>query len=320
MQTAKPVRMTDKNANAVSLASPTLVTSMIQAPAITEDVHQSGESQPLDRPLIWDNGLPDGANGLSFGVWTGYNRELVDDMSITMPCIVQGGELRMLFYSGAGSSNVGQVDAALFADNGGVPGTTEIYDANAVGFTAVNTGNYYFSRPEVLVTASGLNAMITAPGTYWWSFQVTGNPAENLFWLTAPKIGTQVYLSYPDYGYNRWVPGSTVFGTEYGISFKLTGIPANITHDVGVQAIISPAAGNIQKFIPKATLMNNGLQAETGVQVDMDINRYVPATTPTYYMNEAFTTFPPTGWTQTGHWTSYAYTLPGASSPAARLY
>jgi len=314
----KPIVVNGKQANAVSLADP--ADSRILSPMRTEGTLNTQQTQSPLRGLIWDNGLPDGVNGLSFGVWTGYNRELVDDMTITMPCIIQGGSMRMLTYSGGGSANIVRIDAGLFADVAGVPGTTEIYNADNCAFTAVNTGNTYFSRPEIKVTVTGLSAMITAPGTYWWSFQVTANPAENLFWLTAPKIGSQIYLSFPDYGYNRWTPGSTVFGAEYGISFELTGIPANITHDVGVSAIISPAAGNIQKFIPKATLMNNGIQDETGVQVDMNIDRWVPGSPATYFMNEAFGSWMPAGWTQTGHWTQRAGNAAGGTAPEAYLY
>jgi hypothetical protein len=91
MQTAKPIRIVDKNANAISLAAPIQVTSKLQAPAITDEVQQSGESQPSgERGVIWDNGLPDGVNGLSFGIWTGYNRELTDEFTTTGPVIVQG--------------------------------------------------------------------------------------------------------------------------------------------------------------------------------------------------------------------------------------
>src|SRR5512139_1410012 len=92
MQTAKPIKVTDKEANAVRLASPTLVTSRLQGNTISEENLQMGELLPSDsRDIIWNNSLPDGASRLSFGIWTGFNRELVDEFTITSPQILQGG-------------------------------------------------------------------------------------------------------------------------------------------------------------------------------------------------------------------------------------
>ena len=76
----------------------------------------------------------------------------------------------------------------------------------------------------------------------------------------------------------------------------------------------------VQKFIPEITLINNGIQDEIGVPVDLDINRWIPPVTGTWYMNEAFGSWVPAGWTYYGGWSQSYTSYAGGTSPEARLY
>ena len=128
-------------------------------------------------------------------------------------------------------------------------------------------------------------------------------------------------------------PGTLYYGTTYYwkiVAWDNHGVSASgsiwhftttsCTHDVGVTQIISPTSGAVQIFTPKVSVSNNGNQSEYAVPVHMNISRWVPESPPTYYMNEEFTTWIPTGWTQTGHWTQYSGNQAGGTAPEARLF
>ncbi len=168
------------------------------------------------RDVLYDNGLPDGVNGVSCGAWPGYDREIIDDFVVPAEWQVTGGEYRVLTYSG--TSSIQGTIVSFFQDSGG-PSTTEYASVTAT-ITCTLTGDVYFSRPEILVSCS-FDAVTLSPGTWWVCFQ--SQHTENVFTLTAPVQGSPIYLSYPDQAYPRWTTGITVFGVDYDMAWLLSG-------------------------------------------------------------------------------------------------
>jgi hypothetical protein len=168
------------------------------------------------RDVLFDNGLPNGVNGVSCGVWPSYDREIIDDFTNTESWDVTGGEYRIVtYYSG---TSIDGTNVKFFEDVGG-PSTTE-YATAVADITCTLTGDYYFSRPEILVTCS-FDAITLPAGTWWVCFQPVYS--ENMFWLTADGQGSSIYLAYPEQGYNRWTDGYVVFAAYYDTAFLLTG-------------------------------------------------------------------------------------------------
>jgi hypothetical protein len=170
--------------------------------------------QPMGRALLYDNGPVDGLNGLSCIAGAGLNREVIDEFTNTEEWQVTGGEYSVLVNSG-GSSITGCI-VEFFEDG---PSTVNYATATAT-ISQVLTGNIYFGRPEIRVTCS-FDAVTLPAGTWWVCFQT--QHTENCFSLSAAIVGSPVYCSLPDIGYNRWTPGSTVFGADYDLSWLLTG-------------------------------------------------------------------------------------------------
>ncbi len=174
-------------------------------------------TSPTQRDVLYDNGLPDGVNGLSCAAWPGYNREVIDDFEVPSTWQVTGGEYRILTYSGT-SSIVGTV-VRFFQDTGSGASTTTYAEETAT-ITCTLTGNVYFSRPEILVTCS-FNAVTLAPGTWWVLFQP--QHTENVFTLTSAVKDSSVFLSYPDQSLPRWTDGYVVFAAYHDLAWLLTG-------------------------------------------------------------------------------------------------
>ncbi len=176
----------------------------------------SGTATSSARDVLYDNGLPDGVNGVSSGAWPGYYREIIDDFTNSEEWQVTGGEYRIVTYSGF--TEVTGTIVSFFQDTGG-PSTTEYATATAT-ITCTLTGDIYFTRPEILVTCS-FDTITLPAGTWWVCFQP--QYTENVFTLTAPVQGSPIYLAYPDQAYPRWTEGSIVFGTDYDTAWLITG-------------------------------------------------------------------------------------------------
>jgi len=171
-------------------------------------------------PTLWDNGLPDGRNGLSCTFWAAYplDREVVDDFNNTEPWTVTDGHFRIVTNSGGGPEMIQGVNVFFYQGAKG-PFTTRFATRTAT-FAAYLTGAYYFGRPEIAVDCSFDPVNLTA-GTWWVCFQPVLD--DNCFWLTTVGSGSSVYVSYPDIVYPKWTFGYNVFGAYYDVSFRLTG-------------------------------------------------------------------------------------------------
>jgi len=177
------------------------------------------------RAILWDNGLPDGVNGLSCIYWPSHvplwDRYLIDDFTVPYPgWIVNDGHFRIVTDLGSDPSAIKYVYYYFFKSTGPCVPDTNALTWGGASFSPYFTGNTYFYRPEIAVDCQFTNVTLT-PGEYWVCFQPQMD--ENCFWLTAPKKGCSVFLDYPDIPYPRWTWGFNVFGVEYDVSWRLTG-------------------------------------------------------------------------------------------------
>jgi len=203
------------SASAVTANTNEAATS-IRSIAEQNDAVRTTQTQNMGRGTLYDNGLPDGVNGLSCVAFPGYDREIIDDFVVPVEWQVTGGDYRVLTNSG--TTSIQGTIVSFFQDSGG-PSTTEYASVTAT-ITCTPTGDFYYGRPEILVSCS-FDTVTLSPGTWWVCFQ--SQHTENVFTLTAPVQGSPVYLSYPDQAYPRWTPGSTVFGVDYDMAWLLTG-------------------------------------------------------------------------------------------------
>jgi hypothetical protein len=169
----------------------------------------------------WDNGVPDGRNGVSVGEWPGtFEREVADDFTVDgAGWDILGGRMRLVTYYSATSIDEGK--CFFYADDGDEP-STEVYAE--VEWEVIDdflSGDYYFSRPEIVVDVNWSEEVVLTPGKWWVVFYPIIN--DNPFWLTTGGSGESVYCAYPDLGYPKWTPGINVFGDNYDVCFKLFG-------------------------------------------------------------------------------------------------
>ena len=193
--------------------------------------------------VIYDNGAPDGRNGCSNfeGVLSGtpYDREIGDDF------ILEPGEYPQYrvedvhmsgvwYYSGTYGETIA-LRVRFYADIGAQPAEDPFYDGT-FGLSLENaTGNYYFSRPEMEYGADIDPLILDADVSYFVSIQPTGT-TDNFFHLTAATKNSPIWCTYQEYG-DYWQPGSGIFGDDYDVVFKLTGVGIPEPATLGLLAV-----------------------------------------------------------------------------------
>jgi len=242
----------------------TAIYSVAGTPTMNADADhvRSTLSQPTGKNVSWDNGLPDGRNGVSIGNWPGYTREVIDDIHLSDAQFITDGSFRVITYSGAGPGQITGVTINVYPDSGGTPDPT-VYATRTASFTAALTGSTYFSRPEILYTCT-FDTIVLPPGTWWVGFYPTS--VENIYWLTSTKAGTsEIYLAYPDEGYNKWTAGHLVFTSKYyDVSFTLTGeLAVDTTPPVTMCVLIGDMNGSI--YVNDVTVVLSATDFYTGV-------------------------------------------------------
>jgi len=175
-------------------------------------------------PVLWDNGLPDGRNGLScFYMPPTYNREIIDDFTVPEGgWEVCGGHFRVVPNSATDPSAITAVRVFFYPSIDECVPDTEAFAVLDATHTGYLTGAYYFDRPEIAIDCF-FDCVNLTPGEWWVCFQPRIN--DNCFWLTALGYGCSIYASFPDDPeVPKWTPGSVVFqGQLYDCSFRLTG-------------------------------------------------------------------------------------------------
>jgi len=173
--------------------------------------------------LLWDNGEPDGVNGLFFGQYIGYDNWLIDDFEVETATSITG--LKLHFVWGPGySENLKEIWICIVEETGNCkPDPADPpYALMKVGpdeFEEYTTGTYYFSRPEIVVEAQFEGVAVT-PGTWWIGAMPVGTIDSYSYWLTAPMKNCcgQWHAEY--FGYPRWSPVSN-YGYNYNFAWKV---------------------------------------------------------------------------------------------------
>lgn len=179
-----------------------------------------GEEILSNEVLLWDNGDPDGRDGLSCMYWPSYpaDREVVDDFDINETSwIIGGGHFRMVTYYGHTAEFIDGVNVFFYEDTGNKPSMTR-YAERIAEFDAYNTGDYYFNRPEIAINVS-FDTVELPTGKWWVCFQPVLE--DNCFWLTAAGYGENVWVSWPGLGYPKWTEGYIAYEGYNDMSFKL---------------------------------------------------------------------------------------------------
>ncbi|UCH71418.1 MAG: hypothetical protein JSW62_03195, partial [Thermoplasmatales archaeon] len=173
--------------------------------------------------LLWDNGLPDGVQGVSCVLYLSYpmDREIVDDFEVTEPgWFVTGGEFRFIAAGCSGPEVLDAVRVFFYQTEDPCEPKIVRYEDRVASFNAYLTGDEYFGCPEIAVDCS-FNGVELSPGIWWVCFQP--EVEANCFWLTSSYKGCPIWGSMPDYGYPKWTSSMDLFGEDYDVSFKLTG-------------------------------------------------------------------------------------------------
>jgi hypothetical protein len=182
-------------------------------------VHQ----QSGGRAVLWDNGLPDERNGCSCGIWSTYDRQLIDDFTVDGEgWSVCDSHSRHVTWSSLGPESILAVKVFFYKNLGtDCDPDPQIFAERDASFNAYLTGDFYFDRQEIAIDCE-FDCVDLTPGKWWVCIQP--ECTENIFWLTAEDKLCPVYLSYPDQGHNKWTPGyPAVFTEDYDLSFQLTG-------------------------------------------------------------------------------------------------
>jgi hypothetical protein len=175
----------------------------------------------VGKVILWDNGVADGRNGVSNGLWPGtFDREVVDDFENSETWQVTDGHFTLVSYYSGGPGDIDAVDVFFYKDSGGVPETTRYAEESCTITNAYLTGNTFFGRPEVGVEVD-FDTVTLPAGTWWVCFYPTMD--DNPFWLTSAGWGNNIFVSYPDLGAPKWTPGYDQFGDYYDVNFQLTG-------------------------------------------------------------------------------------------------
>jgi len=210
-----------------------------------------GEGHPrAGDEILWDNGEPNGLNGLAGSMYAGYSNILIDDFHMTDDWNIQGGKIHYLWNSGY-SSNLDKIRVYIFEDEGDCDPSqdeypTEGYYVEANVFDEYTTGTYYFSRPEVIADFT-LDEEFEVPAGDWYiGIQPDGVIDDIAYLLTADGSGCEVMADLPYWGYPRWSSSSYLWGTAYDLAFEIHG---NTGGAPGCKAWIQPGTQDIKSVV-----------------------------------------------------------------------
>jgi hypothetical protein len=177
---------------------------------------------PSGRATLWDNGLPDGTNGLSCVLSSSLDREVVDDFIVGGEgWYVSDAHCRILLNLDGEPSTIAGFKVFFYQNEGTECNpVVEQYAAKDATVNAYHTGDTYFSRREIAVDLE-FEKVLLEPGRWWICLQPVVE--DNCFWLTAAQQECPVFVSYPDLAFPKWTAGNVVFGEDLDVSFQITG-------------------------------------------------------------------------------------------------
>lgn len=183
--------------------------------------------------VIFDNGGPDGSNGLSCGNLSFGYREVADDFVLDPAWpeyVITDAYCSFAFWSGDGLGAVTMFRIAFYEDDGNVrpamePFYTEFVD---VCESQYYTGDWYFRRQEIVYHLALTGELVLPSDTPFWLSFMPWDPPENMYWLTSAAGYENIFrgearVTYMDSGMPPWTPTSFAFGEPYDMAFNLTG-------------------------------------------------------------------------------------------------
>jgi hypothetical protein len=209
--------------------------------------------------LIWHNGDPDGRSALPGSIYQGYSNVIIDDFVIDSACILQGGAIRFIWYSGGEIGNLDTLYMWFFEETGDCEPSKDAYieKLEVTDFAERLTGDYYFDRPEIEVFVSFEEVYLPA-GNWWVGFQPDSVGEDIAYLLTAEGWECDVMADLPYWDYPRWSSSQEIWEEGYDLSWQLQawGHPfKHITIPPGPQDI-SAIAKNYGTF-PELDLVCN---------------------------------------------------------------
>jgi hypothetical protein len=257
------------------------------------------------RDLLWENGDPDGRNGVAGSVYYGYENLIVDDMDLEAESTATGGHVSLIWNSGSGIGNLDTLYMLFFEDEPGEdcePQQDEYARVEVTSFEEKLTGDSYYSRPEVEITVEFDEVLVPA-GHSWVGFMPDSVGDDIAYMLTAENKDCEVMIDLPYWGVPRWTPGSSEWGDTYDLSWQLTGFSSGppavkVWIQAGTEAIEAEAINNgvfeeldlvctaeIREFI---TDPENGTQQYTDEITNIDLTTPLGGTFPLIFDDFTF--------------------------------
>lgn len=207
------------NALFISAAASILVNPPVSLHAdpqpIAEDIQWGAIT---DDGALWDNGDPDGRNGLSNAARHvfGAQRTLLFDFEVPPNTFWDIDQMtwQAIWNDAEPGAGFGAV-VRIHEDVDGRPGVPILPRRFAISYEEIPT----IHSPKYQALAR-FEPMALWSGRYWIEATVLG--PENNFWETTAVNMEEVWVNYEDFGGLR--PGSEVFGTEYEINGRIGGI------------------------------------------------------------------------------------------------
>ena len=172
--------------------------------------------------LIYDNGEPDGANGLFFGYYQGSENWLIDDFEIPQKTDITGIKFHFIWNPGY-TSNMESVQVIIVEDLDECDPDKGPYYAQVqtTDFEEYPDGQTWFSRPGVICEAN-FECVTVQPGHYYIGVMPDGIIDNYAYWLTTP-LKNCVHCWYSTYyGYVKWTPGSDL-GYNHDLAWSIHG-------------------------------------------------------------------------------------------------
>jgi hypothetical protein len=217
--------------------------------------------------LLWDNGEPNGLNGLAGSYFSGYSNILIDDFQNEETWYATDGHMRFVWNTAGGTGNIDTINVFFFEETGDCePSLDEFAVREITDYTEWETGDYYFGRPEVAVDFDFPEVELEA-GNWWVGFQPDGISDDIAYLLTADGSGCEIMADLPYWGYPRWSSASYLWGTAYDLAWQLTGFSGG---PPGISAYISAGSYPIE-----ATAKNYGTFSELDLVADAEIWEYI---------------------------------------------
>jgi hypothetical protein len=220
--------------------------------------------------VLWNNGEPDGRNGLAGGEYYGQENLCIDDFELSMDSTATGGQFHFLWNSGAGTGNIDEVEVYFYEnlEDECDPSKDEM-EGTPLVCTVVSeeTGGSYFGRTEIIVVVEFEEVPLNAGEKYWVGFQPDPIGEDLAYILTAEDKGCDMNWWGEYWGYSKWRTAQQQWGSTYDAAFQLHGYSSG---PPGIDSYIQPGTQPID-----ALAINNGVWPELDLVADAEIWEYI---------------------------------------------